>query len=421
MKTRKQLLKVRTFLSTIHLWLGLILALFLLIESLTGAILVFRNDIDHLLYPQLFSGHPGTLSYDAIKSTTLNAYPGYKIGYVRKQIQDNVYQVGISGEEELIVYIDAGTHSILGTMRTEESFTGLLTYIHDGVIINQLSISLTGHLVPELSNYIIGILALTLLALCLTGIYIWWPSFKKWILGFTIRWKRRSWYIRHYDLHKVVGVWTLPFLLMFSITALNFAFPKQIATIWYAITFSQPLAEPALVSAVPSKAARPLDSQTLKARAVAVTPGGVLTYMYIPADKQEIAIFGFSVPYDPRQGSAYDGQAFVYLDQYSGKVLMNSDPRAMTWSQTIYWDWFFPLHAGSFAGLPGRILTSIAGLAPAFLAVTGIFIWYLKRAPHWKRRRSQLAKRKESSSQKTFYWPANQKAAEKSLLTSQED
>lgn len=40
----------------------------------------------------------------------------------------------------------------------------------------------------------------------------------------------------------------------------------------------------------------------------------------------------------------------------------------------------FPLHSGRILGLPGRILISFMGLVVAMLSVTGVLIWWRKRA-----------------------------------------
>ncbi|MNO08416.1 hypothetical protein D3C81_2310440 [compost metagenome] len=39
-----------------------------------------------------------------------------------------------------------------------------------------------------------------------------------------------------------------------------------------------------------------------------------------------------------------------------------------------------PLHSGRILGLPGRILISAMGLVIAMLSVTGVIIWWRKRA-----------------------------------------
>ncbi len=40
----------------------------------------------------------------------------------------------------------------------------------------------------------------------------------------------------------------------------------------------------------------------------------------------------------------------------------------------------FPLHSGRILGLPGRILISFMGVVVAMLSVTGVIIWWRKRA-----------------------------------------
>lgn len=44
----------------------------------------------------------------------------------------------------------------------------------------------------------------------------------------------------------------------------------------------------------------------------------------------------------------------------------------------------FPLHSGRILGLPGRILISVTGLIVAMLSVTGVVIWWKKRAARKK-------------------------------------
>ncbi|MGB0988715.1 MAG: PepSY domain-containing protein, partial [Pseudoalteromonas spongiae] len=70
----------------LHLWhryCGLVIALPLIIISLTGSILVFKEEIDHLIMPELASvnASPGTrLSYDNLHTTIKHNLPNYEIG-----------------------------------------------------------------------------------------------------------------------------------------------------------------------------------------------------------------------------------------------------------------------------------------------------------------------------------------------------
>lgn len=40
----------------------------------------------------------------------------------------------------------------------------------------------------------------------------------------------------------------------------------------------------------------------------------------------------------------------------------------------------FPVHSGRILGLPGRILISLMGLVVTMLSLTGVVIWWRKRA-----------------------------------------
>ena len=68
----------------------------------------------------------------------------------------------------------------------------------------------------------IGGIGLTLL--CLTGAVIWWPGIQHWRRSMTVNWRahfaRISW-----DLHSAMGFWILPFVLVWGLSGIYFAFP----------------------------------------------------------------------------------------------------------------------------------------------------------------------------------------------------
>ncbi len=69
-----------------------------------------------------------------------------------------------------------------------------------------------------------GVGATCLTALCLTGAIIWWPGVKNWRRSLTVSWRahfaRISW-----DLHSALGFWCFPFILLWAISGIYFAFP----------------------------------------------------------------------------------------------------------------------------------------------------------------------------------------------------
>lgn len=76
----------------------------------------------------------------------------------------------------------------------------------------------------ETGRLINGIGALLLTVVCLTGAVIWWPGVKNWRRSLTVKWEARfarlSW-----DLHSALGFWIFPFVLMWGVSGIYFAFP----------------------------------------------------------------------------------------------------------------------------------------------------------------------------------------------------
>jgi uncharacterized iron-regulated membrane protein len=72
------------------------------------------------------------------------------------------------------------------------------------------------------------------------------------------------------------------------------------------------------------------------------------------------------------------GLSMVYLDRYSGEVLLFESALEVPAARRFGY-LFYPLHIGSFGGWAVRVLYALAGLAPVALAVTGIAIWLVRR------------------------------------------
>ncbi len=70
-----------------------------------------------------------------------------------------------------------------------------------------------------------GFGALAVLTLAATGLVIWWPGIKTWrwslVLHRSVGWKRMTW-----DLHSMIGFWSLGFTLVFAISGIYLAYPE---------------------------------------------------------------------------------------------------------------------------------------------------------------------------------------------------
>ena len=80
---------------------------------------------------------------------------------------------------------------------------------------------------------ILAVTALVLLALCISGLVLWWPGIKRFARGLRVR-KGKGRYAFNYDLHKVAGFAVLPLLAMWAITGAGFEL-KQVEEAWYGL------------------------------------------------------------------------------------------------------------------------------------------------------------------------------------------
>jgi uncharacterized iron-regulated membrane protein len=78
-------------------------------------------------------------------------------------------------------------------------------------------------------------------------------------------------------------------------------------------------------------------------------------------------------------GTGGVGPALLYYDGVDGRLLGERQPWKGT-AADIFVQAQFPLHSGRILGLPGRILISFMGVVVALLSVTGVLIWWRKRA-----------------------------------------
>ena len=80
-------------------------------------------------------------------------------------------------------------------------------------------------LAGDIGRIVNGIGGICTTLLCLTGAIIWWPGVKHWRRSLTVSWGARfpriSW-----DLHSALGLWRLPFVLLWGISGIYFSLPQ---------------------------------------------------------------------------------------------------------------------------------------------------------------------------------------------------
>ncbi|MFF5400116.1 PepSY-associated TM helix domain-containing protein [Peribacillus butanolivorans] len=366
-------MKTRRIIAKIHLWLSMLAGVFIVLIGLTGSLLVFEPELNSILHPNLYKVTEGKkVTYQQALRVVSESYPKGQIDRVYTPSEPNARGVYLfrlkEGEEQKNIFVDPGTGYINGTLGDKALFN-LIAEFHEKLLLKDFN-----------GEKIIGTIGFIFFFITLSGLYLWWPGIKKWARGFIFR-RSANPYVRQYDLHKVIGGVSIPFLLVVSLTGALFVYDEMIFG-WFGAKAKVMPPEEQLISKALPTGKLPLDE--LLSRAEKAVPQGTLMQVRMP-DKVERGTpegaveFRLSGSYDPGNGNVK-----VWLDQYSGKVVGKLDPRVN--SGLMYQTWHLPLHTGSFGGLFTKILYAIGGLTPSILMFTGVYMWWYKKKNKNKRK-----------------------------------
>ncbi len=356
---------MHSLLVYLHKYVGLILGLLLSITGLSGSLVVFDRELDEALTPQTADFAPATtlasfdLALDNARAAVNNGTEPTRLMLGRHNGAPHIVRFptpeGARGPIE--VSLNPGTGEVLAVRNWGEY---PVTWIYN------LHLNFFG---GHRGEMLVGIMGFCMLFFCLSGLFIWWPKRGQWLRALTIR-RDAGTFRFNYDLHKTVGIYFLPVFLMLAITGIEIVWHDPFEKVVAAVLPVQD--EPAPSSSVQGE---PLGMDAAAAAAQAVFPDSQMARLYVPSTADDVWEVTFMHPEET--WSEY-GASSVYLDQYSGEVLDVWDARELSAGSTFL-EWMFPLHNGDALGLIGRLVVFIAGLLPALLFGTGVYMWLKKR------------------------------------------
>ena len=202
----------------LHMWSGIGAGLYVLLASVTGSIVVYRNELYTAATrdPIVVAKSGQRLTDDELKAAATRAYPGYPIiGISRARNPDQAVSISLDG--------GAGRKNRLFNPYTGEDLgdstplgirlvSGLLQ-LHDDLLAGS-----TGRSINGLGGLLVIVLAFT-------GIVVWWPGIKTWRRSLIVHrnagWRRFTW-----DLHSMIGFWTLGFIVLFGLSGAYLGNPQ---------------------------------------------------------------------------------------------------------------------------------------------------------------------------------------------------
>lgn len=315
---RPQNVWLRRAIFQVHLWTGIGLGLYVLVISVTGSALVYRNELykAYTAEPRKVPVAGKRLTKAELTAAAERVYPGYSTAYVwESKNRDEATEIWLSrGERKKQRLFDPYTGQDLGESIPRVIQTLKWTAdLHTSLLLGD-----TGEVVNGAGGFFLTLL-------CLTGMVIWWPGVKQWKRSLGVQWsanrKRLNW-----DLHSAFGFWTVSIVFIFGITGayLVFTMPFQRFIHFFA---------PLNVYRIPDELS--LAAPSPQGRFVAVADEG---------------------PAAPK------------------RARRRAPPPYSLGDKIVRWaSW---LHFGNFAGWKTKALWTALGLIPPFLFVTGAIMWW---------------------------------------------
>jgi uncharacterized iron-regulated membrane protein len=418
---------MRAFWTPIHRYLGLLTAGFLFLSGVTGAIISWDHELDDVLNPHLMEAHtPGVPQAPLALAQQVEArYPQIRVSYVPMHVAPGEsLALGVSPRYDPAtraltapgfnqVFVDPVSGAELGKREwgavwpiSRETFVSFLYRLHYTLHIPEM----WG--IDRWGIWLMGGIAMLWMVDSFVGFYLtlpvrrkqaalafevnagnvanaggagkpagksWW---QRWRPAWKVRWQGGSSKL-NFDLHRAFSLWTWGLLFILAFTAFSLNLYQEI--------FYPVISKLSTVTPTPFDTRPMQDKQHLIAPRVPFAdvarragaegqrrgwtdPVGGIYY------SQEFGIYMVSL-FQPGNdhGTGGVGPALLYYDGVNGKLLGERQPWKGT-AADIFVQAQFPLHSGRILGLPGRILISLMGAVVAMLSVTGVIIWWRKRA-----------------------------------------
>lgn len=373
--------------SKLHLWLGLTVGFFVLIISITGALYVFKDEIQNVLRKDYIHHNEQNISQKKIlplkileqkvEAQTNEKYPihwaeipldktkSYKFFYYERN--PNAWNYFDEFVIYKTAYVNPFTGKVLALEDEKNGFFNIIKFIHWSFLLKS-----------DWGTYIVGIPVLIFLIMLISGIILWWPKNKKARKQrFWFQWKNiKSWRRKNYDLHSILGFYASFFALILTLTGLFYAFFFVQAALYYA--FSGGETKYPDFSNIKTKAPIELRNSTtldkIAANVEKLYPSASaysLDFGYEHLDDHEHPNYEV---YVKQLDYSYHINHQVIFDENSGEVLFNRSHQKKNFGEKFVAA-NYDIHVGAILGIWGKILAFIVSLICASLPITGFLVW----------------------------------------------
>ena len=381
----------------VHRWLGIVSGLLVIFIAITGSMLAFEDEgrdyLEHDLY-HIANPAGARLSLDQMVDTFRVYNPKIKINSIRFKEKADAAVVFFTKDK--YVFVNPYTSRVTATVPVKSDFFYVVKALHTSLMLG------------DVGKTIVHINVLLFFTICLSGLVMWWP--RKWNLfrsAVSIKTSGSRKRV-NYDLHRALGFYALPVLLIISFTGLFMASDVTKNLVSFITRSPMPNKDEDVVTVTkpagatgakatgagatgaagtdPARARKhhySLDSAYAYARTH--YPGALETFV-VPAAKETPIRIAMRYPY-----TIVRNQNTLYFNPWDGSLV-----KAELYADYNGYDKMarsnYNLHTGKIGplGIFSKILWCMVALIAASLPVTGFCIWMGKRK---KKKKDQVMER----------------------------
>ncbi|WP_341217580.1 PepSY-associated TM helix domain-containing protein [Neptunomonas phycophila] len=376
----------------VHSWLAMPIWLFVFFVCLTGSIATVSQEIVWLIDPAVRANQPSDktriLNYDEIIDVVHQASPQVYIERITRPVKSQFALsavVSYPDSTTATVYINPYTGAIQGTASGFD-FRQFIRAVHGWLLLPFDN----GYTFYSFGWYIVSFLGIPMLLSLITGLVVYkrfWRGFFSPRLRFN-RGSRVFWG----DFHRLAGIWSIPFILIISVTGIWFLIQAALFDNSISISSDGPPIyvaredvpssigdEPAIISPSDAVAVVTQAYPNVTAERVSV-PGNTYNHYVVDGRSQRypLIIERFSV--NPYNGNIEKAKR---LSDHTSLELVTESMR--------------PLHTGDFVGLTLKLVYFFFGLLLTMMVFSGMTIWTkrtFKASQAIMRERSQQKKQR---------------------------
>ncbi|MEZ0219783.1 MAG: PepSY-associated TM helix domain-containing protein [Tardiphaga sp.] len=360
----------------IHKWTSLPCTAFLLLICVTGLPLVFHDEIDDLLdnappYASVPAGAP-RVSIDSVVDASRKLYPGEAVLFTFVDDDEPRIVVTMGPSWEAFAENRKSAHWIRFDAHTGQVLKRNRPFNADGIGFSELMLRLHRDLFAGLpGDLFMGFMGLLFVVATVSGIVVYGPFMRKLDFG-TVR-ADRSRRIKWLDLHNMLGVVTLAWLLVVGVTGVINELSTPLFGLWQQTEVKAMLA--------------PLRGTPTPSTAEMSSPQAA--FDKVNAELPEMT--GTSIIFP---GSPF-GSPYHYLIWTKGRTALTSrlfspalvDARNGQFDGAVAMPWYLralqvsrPLHFGDYGGMPLKIIWALLDLVTIAVLGSGLYLWLSRKS-----------------------------------------